>query len=46
MRDVWWQGIYPLAGYPQDLNFGMLLGRGIGHDLYDSYLFSVIYLFS
>ena len=35
VRDVWPQGIYPLAGHLQDLDFGMVLGRGIGHDLYD-----------
>ena len=34
VRDVWRQGIYPLAGHLQDLDFGMFLGRGIGHDFY------------
>ena len=28
----------PLAGYLQNLDLGMFLGRGIGHYLYDSYL--------
>ena len=31
VRDVWWQGM-TLAGHLQDLDFGMFLGRGIGHD--------------
>ena len=43
MRDVWRQGIYPLAWHLQDLDFGMFLGGGIEHDFY---LFSAIYLFS
>ena len=46
VREVWWQLIYPLAGYLQDLDFGMFLGRGIGQVLYDSYFLSVIYLLS
>ena len=40
------QGIYQLTGNLQDLDFSMFLGQGIEHDLYDSYLLSVIYLFS
>ena len=35
-----------LAGHLQDLDFGVFLGRGKGHELYDSYLFNGVYLFS
>ena len=37
--------IYPLAGHVQDLDFDMFLQRGIGHDLYVSYLFVEFHLF-
>ena len=43
MGNVWRQRIYPLAGHLKD--FGMSLGRGLGHDLHDSYLFSLFIYF-
>ena len=44
MRDSWQQGLHPLVGRLQDLDFSMFIGQGIGQDLYDSSLFSAIYL--
>ena len=37
LGDLWLQFIYiyPLPENLQNLDFGMFLGQGIGHDLYD-----------
>ena len=43
VMDVWRQGIFPLAGHLQGLDFDMLFRRGIVHDLYGSYFFSFIF---
>ena len=48
MRDVSWQGIYPLAGHLQNLDFCTVLRRGIGrmiHICLVSFIYLVNYLF-
>ena len=44
VRDVWWQGM-TLAGHLQDLDFGMFLGRGIGHDSCVMHVFHFRFIF-